>query len=325
LSPQPTQLLVRSTIGGVGGYWRPLAAVARLLEELGELAESLAGRALDDDGLASELADLWIITTAVADQFLGEVAEPDSDPVDPRAPGDPHPGDPRAPDDPLGELVAAAGAIARIVNYYDGPKTPRSLAEWPSLNDAVAEFHRRLAAVARARGVDLGAAVEEKLRAIPARDADRFAQAEHDPSTAPCLVGFRLLQGTPWGSEVERARLWGAPAWTPQTSARGAAAIVPTLTTFTRAATRERLEGYVIEGPPLDSGGSPGDWVRAMLSELAAHDPRRGEGAREPMADRGSEPPFEFNGVLLSAAVFAAHEPYILLRVCKDEGLDEPR
>jgi NTP pyrophosphatase (non-canonical NTP hydrolase) len=319
LSPRPTQLLVRSTIGGVGGYWRPLAAVARLLEELGELAESLAGRALDDDGLASELADLWIITTAVADQFLGEVAEPDSDPVDPHAPGDPH-----APDNSLGGLVVAAGAIARIVNYYDGPKTPRSLAGWSSLNDAVADFHRRLAAVAHAQGLDLGAAVESKLRAIPARDADRFAQAEHDPSTAPCLVGFRLLQGTPWGSEVERARLWGAPAWTPQTSARGAA-IVPTLTTFTRAATRERLEGYVIAGPALDSGESPGDWVRAMLSELAAHDPRRGEGAREPMADRGSEPPFGFNGVRLSVAVFGADQPYMLLLVGNGEGLDEPR
>jgi NTP pyrophosphatase (non-canonical NTP hydrolase) len=326
VSPQPTQLLVRSTIGGVGGYWRPLAAVARLLEELGELAESLAGGAPDDDGLASELADLWIITTALADQFLGEVAEPDSHPVDPRAPGEPHPpGEARAPDDPLGGLVAAAGAIARIVNYYDGPKTPRSLAGWPSLNDAVAEFHRLLGALSHAHGVDLEVAVADKLRAIPARDSDRFAQAEHDPSTAPCLVPFRMLQSTPWGARVERARLWGAPAWTPQALACNAAAIVPTLTTFTRAATRERLDGYVIAGPALDSVEAPDAWVRSLPSELAAHDPRRAGGVREPIAAPASETSFELNGVRLSVAVFGAHQPYVLLRVEGEQGPDEPR
>jgi NTP pyrophosphatase (non-canonical NTP hydrolase) len=310
LSPQATQLLVRSTIAGVGGYWRPLAAVARLLEELGELAESLAGSARDDDGLASELADLWIITTAVADQFLGEVAEPDSDPV-----GSP------APADTLGGLVAAAGTIARIVNYYDGPKTPRSLAGWPSLSDAVVEFHKRLAAVANAHGVDLGAAVEDKLRAIPARDSDRFAPAGHDPSTAPSLTLFRHLQG----ARVEQARLWGAPAWTPQTLARNAAAIAPTLTAFTRAATREHLEGYVIAGPALDSEESPDEWARAALGELELRDPGHGEDVPEPIAEGAPEMAFAFNGVRLWVAVLGAREPYILLRVEGEEGPHEPR
>jgi NTP pyrophosphatase (non-canonical NTP hydrolase) len=314
LSPQPTQLLVRSTIDGVGGYWRPLAAVARLLEELGELAESLADPAVDDDGLASELADLWIITSAVADQFLGEVAEPDS-----------HPVGSRTPSDPLGELVAAAGWIARIVNYYDGPKTPRSLEGWPSLNDAVADFHRRLGAVAHAHGVGLGAAVADKLHAIPARDSDRFAQAEHDPSTAPCLERFRLLQTTPWGARVEQARLWGAPAWSSRPLASGAAAIAPTLTSFTRAAMRERLDGYVIAGPALDSGESPEEWVRAALSELAARDPRRTEDPAEPIAVGASELAFAFDGVRLSVAVFGAHRPQILLRACAGEGTNGPR
>ena len=33
------QQLVRATMIAAGGYWRPLAAVARLLEELAELSE----------------------------------------------------------------------------------------------------------------------------------------------------------------------------------------------------------------------------------------------------------------------------------------------
>jgi NTP pyrophosphatase (non-canonical NTP hydrolase) len=293
--------------------------VARLLEELGELAESLAGSAVDDDGLASELADLWIITTAMADQFLGEVAEPDSDP-----------GASRARADPLGELVAAAGWIARIVNYYDGPKTPRSLDGWPSLNDAVADFHRLLGAVAHAHGVDLGAAAADKLHAIPARDSDRFAQAEHDPSTAPCLEQFRLLETTVWGARVEQPRLWGAPAWSSQPLAANAAAIAPTLTSFTRAAQRERLDGYVIAGPALDSGQSPDEWARAVLGELAGHDPRGAEAA--PAGGGGGsssssampQSAFAFAGARLSVTALGG-QPHIVLRVDDGERVDEPR
>jgi len=309
----------------VGGYWRPLAAVARLLEELGELAETLASHGDDGQELASELADLWIITTAVADQFLGEVDEPGSHRASPR---DSHDRDDRAsatPSDPLRELVTAAGQIARIVNYYDGPKTPRSLEGWPSLSDAVAEFHRRLATAAHAHGVDLGAAVADKLGAIPVRDSDRFAQAEHDPSTAACLEQFRLIQTTEWGAHVERARLWGAPAWSTQPLASNVAAIAPTLTSFTRAATRERLDGYVVRGPALGSMQSLDEWARDVLSELASHDPRPGKGVRGRVADPAAEGTFAFNGVRLSVAVLSDEHPHLLLRPSDVEGADGPR
>ncbi|MFI5009601.1 MAG: hypothetical protein ACHQDY_04930 [Solirubrobacterales bacterium] len=158
---------MRATLNAVGGYWRPLAAVARLLEELGELAEILVSPTPDAGGLAEELADLWIITTALADQFLGDVAEPDS-----------HPRRTPPSHDLFAELLAAAGLIARIVNYYDGPKTPRSLDGWVSLSDAVAEFHRVLADVAHAHDVDLATAVNSKLAAIPTLDAGRFPSGE---------------------------------------------------------------------------------------------------------------------------------------------------
>jgi hypothetical protein len=294
----------------VGGYWRPLAAVARLLEELGELAESLARPAQDDDELASELADLWIITTALADQFLGEVAEP---------------GTHGAAGGQLSELVAAAGQIARIVNYYDGPKTPRSLAGWPSLRDAVAELHGILAGVAQAHGVELSTAVADKLRAISVRDAARFARAPHDPSTAACLEQFRLIETTPWGTEVAQARLWGAPPWSAQSLASNVAAIVPTLTSFTRAALREQLEGYVVTGPPLESMELLADWAQAVLSELAGHDPQLDQHPRGGVDASGSEQSLMFNGVRLSATVLCERSPHILLRPVGLERPDGPR
>jgi NTP pyrophosphatase (non-canonical NTP hydrolase) len=162
-----TQERVRTTLGAVGGYWRPLAAAVRLLEELGELAEIIVSPTPDAGERAEELADLWIITTALADQFQGDVAEPGS-----------HPRRTPPSHDLFAELLAAAGLIARIVNYYDGPKTPRSLDGWVSLSDAVAEFHRVLADVAHAHNVDLAAAVRGKLAAIPTLDAGRFPSAD---------------------------------------------------------------------------------------------------------------------------------------------------
>jgi NTP pyrophosphatase (non-canonical NTP hydrolase) len=303
-----TQQLVRATMARVGGYWRPLAAVARLLEELGELAELLGARSPDREELASELADVWIITTALSDQFLGAVAEPGS--LE----------DPDSPHDQLDALVTCAGQIARIVNYYDGPKTPHSLEGWPSLNDAVAELHRALTHVARAHGVDLGTAVADKLRAIAVRDSRRFARAEHDPSTAPCLEQFRAAAARECGVQIGEARLWGAPAWSAQPLAANVAAIVPTLSSFMRAAPHERLDGYVVSGPALDSEQTAEEWARALLSELAAEDPlpELRAAAGDPAAGAAAAKVTfmsTFNGVPLSALVLPAPRPHVVLQL----------
>lgn len=305
---EPTRERVRAAMRQVGGYWRPLAAVARLQEELGELAELLMTCAPDveqhaadlaerwpselAEQCASELADLWIISTAIADQFLGCVAEPDSYPRRPPPSGD-----------LLGNVVIAAGRIARIVNYYDGPKTPRTLEGWAPLSDAVAELHRALADVAHAHGVDLADAVKKKLDAIPAVDADRFRDGDHDPSTAMSLERFRPLQAATLGPRAERARLWGSPEWSSTSFTSNVEAIVAELTSFTRAATWERLDGYLISGPSFTSTGLLDDWLRRLLVEMSDRDPVNGQPAPGPLdsADRQ----FAFNGLRLLVAVFS--------------------
>lgn len=256
-----TQERVRAAMERVGGYWRPLAATARLLEELGELAENLAHRDPDHAEIEAELADLWIITAAMSDQFLGWVAEP------------PGPGAGSSEHADLPKLVATAGQLARIVNYYDGPKGPRTLEGWTPLNDAVATFHRALGDVSAAQQVDLRGAVDRKLNAIPARDAGRFART-HDPSTAQSLAEFRAVQTTTQCPFAEQARLWGSPAWSlARPFESNVEAIVPTLTTFTKAALAERLDAYIISGPSFESMKLLAGWFRQLLSELARHDP----------------------------------------------------
>jgi NTP pyrophosphatase (non-canonical NTP hydrolase) len=305
-----TQERVRETMRSAGGYWRPLAAVARLLEELGELGESLAAR-VDSAEHASELADLWIITAALADQFLSEVAEPGSQ-LGPQSSQGPETRDLYV------ELVLAAGQIARIVNYYDGPKTPRTLDGWTSLGQAVADLHRALADIARAEGVDLREAVADKLRAIPVRDAGRFSAIHHDPRTAACLERFRLSPALARWPEIERAKLWGAPEWTADSPAANVAAMAPALVSFTKAAPLESLDGFVIAGPSFSTAESLAGWLGQLRLALAECDPRP-----LPTAAHTTRS-LDFNGLRMSVVIFlpfhetaarspSAEETFVLL------------
>jgi NTP pyrophosphatase (non-canonical NTP hydrolase) len=238
-----------------GGYWRPLAAVVRLLEELGELVELLESPEPSTEELASELADLWIITTALADQFLGAVAEPAT-----RTGATPN-------GVPAGEAIVAAAEIARVTNYYDGPKTPRSLEGFPSLRDAVPRFHEALGALAGTLEIDLAAAVAEKVQVIHERDMTRFEQDDSDPSTAACL---RLLRKAPalQGDPALGLRLWGAPAWHGGSIREAAVAMRPSLVSFAKAATAEDLQGYLIAGPATKGMPQP-YWLDALLDALS--------------------------------------------------------
>ncbi len=234
-----------------GGYWRPLAAVARLLEELGELAELLEDPGAHGDELAGELADLWIITTALADQFLIEVPDPECGARDASV--------------TAGALVIAAGPIGRVINYYDGPKTPRTGDRLPSLTDAVGHFHTQLELLAGALGVDLAAAVRAKITVIRGRDMKRFSRGGYDPSTAPVLA---LV------TEGPERKLWGSPELDLAADASEQATVLaPSLCAFARAAGPEGLEGYVIRAPAPRGSATLDAWLDGLLEALRGIEP----------------------------------------------------
>jgi hypothetical protein len=277
--PGETQLLVRATMLQAGGYWRPLAAVARLLEELGELAELLDEQDPASADVGSEVADLWIITTALADQYLAHVPEPSA-----AAAGLTGREDKRR----LSDVVQAAGVIARVVNHYDGPKTPRG--SLPPLAVAIDAFHGELGRLARTMGIDLADAVADKLQTIRSRgDLTRFQRSGHDPSTTDSLARYRA--GEPGR---EHLRLWGAPEWDGVAAPAAAAVIEPWLDAFAKAAVAERLEGFVIPGPIPN--GDAGTWTARLLEALGA------EGGRVVR-----------QGLQMDATVQAGDEVFLLL------------
>src|SRR4051794_9625151 len=65
---------IHAHIKSVGGYWSPLSTLARITEELGEFCAALEN-AKNSQEQALELADLFIITTCLANQYCAHLDE----------------------------------------------------------------------------------------------------------------------------------------------------------------------------------------------------------------------------------------------------------
>ncbi|HEY5396232.1 MAG TPA: hypothetical protein VIL16_12625 [Trebonia sp.] len=303
--PAYLQARVHAMIADLGGYWRPVNAVARLLEELAELGEelTLANAGDNRDRLSGEFADLWIISTCLASQFTVTLAD-DPDPA--TANHADKDKDKHNEANGFARLVEDAGRIARVVNYYDGPKNPRSLDGFPTLTAAIGTFQRTLRMLAASHGVDLHAAVESKVAAAGQRDRGRFA-VSYDPSTADSLRAFRAAV-TP---SSETARSWGAPAWDRRlTVEHNVDRIVPFLTSFAKAAEREALTGFVIrldDGPETAGLPALSRHLSRVLTCLAARSPQPNGAFRPEVRRPGWQ--FSFHGARLLITVFTPLHP----------------
>lgn len=294
----PTQERVRDALHHAGGYWRPLAACARLLEELGELADAeTSGEPLEFPG---EFADLWIITAAMADQFLAQVPEPSAHHTTGTGAS-------------IADLLVAAGPIARIVNYYDGPKTPRTLDGWVTIGPAVSAFHAALANLARARGVDLADAIADKLASMSRSDVGRF-KPTFDASTAPSLGAFAEVRAKTQCPFAPAARMWGADLWESSSFGASILAVAQPLASFAKAAVPEQLDAFVFKGAEAPDMAALARWFRRTLTELSRRDPAGSNVMRGRLDRPGWQ--FEFNRLRMFVAVFSSLYAPIHPRYC---------
>jgi NTP pyrophosphatase (non-canonical NTP hydrolase) len=306
------QAQVHAMIQSIGGYWRPVNAVARLLEELAELGEELTTADIEGNGekFPAEFADLWITSTCLANQFLLTLADDRAEAAEPYQDG---------AEGGFVRLVEQAGRIARVVNYYDGPKNPRSLDGFPTLTAAITSFHRTLRILAVSQGVDLDAAVESKVTAAAERDRGRFT-VSYDPSTANSLRAFEPIPPPAQDPASRPARrLWGAPTWDGRlTVEHNVDLIVPFLTCFAKAAERENLDGFVIrlpDGPETGDLPALSRHLSRVLICLAARGPQ--PNASFPTEARAPGWQFSFGGSRLSISVFSPLYPAPYAQNCQ--------
>jgi len=293
-------------IHAVGGYWRPMNGIARLLEEIGEVAEQLDSTDSDDEALVDELADVFIISTCVANQFKVGLTGFNSPPITST-----YSKDRNTSGNPLLSILQHAGRLARIVNHYDGPKNPRSFDGWVTIGPVVSDLHRELFRVALTCSADLDQAIERKIAEATVRDAGRFSRT-YDPGTAKALELFEgeVVASTPCFF-AQGASLWGAPNWS---VARSLAGNVDELSrylySFSKAARQELLDGFVVAIPSHIVGRSLqrlAQWFSGFLRMLTNTDPH----GRQSLADDVARPgwQFSYNGLRLFVSTFSPIYP----------------
>jgi hypothetical protein len=232
---------VNEVILSVGGYFPVLAGVARLVEEIGELSELLREEP-DVDELASELADVFIISACIANQYCLTLTTYKS-PVKVESQL------PISPQSSIITMIEAAGLVSRAANYYEGfkPLKRNEVAQSVQLplNTIVSELSR-LAIVSR---LDLITIVEEKITKIASRDQDRF-EAKFDPSTAEALVSFDAVVRNTLCPFARAARMWGTLDYSQaNTTAENAIRLTNDLAKFARVARVESLDALVVRVP----------------------------------------------------------------------------
>jgi len=306
--PRITKLhtAVHDSIHTVGGYWPPLAATARLLEEVGEVNELFQKR-INGPQLDAELADLMVISTCLANQYCIRLADWNIAYESPEVATSFVYKSAALTAAWISQLAIYAGQVARTVNMYEGIKQPREASGTPHpLGRWIALLHGHIIGIANARGIDIWSTVEQVIAAKSRRDADRFSRS-YDPTMAHSLEAFRKIQAATVCPYAPTAKLWGAPDWeADQTTEANLSKILPPLQRFAFVQRWEPLDGFVLE---LTNHGDFSD-LEAMASTLNGvlrwlnDNDARGTPVFGPNV-RAKDWQFTFAGVRLFVLVFA--------------------
>ncbi|MFK3939955.1 MazG nucleotide pyrophosphohydrolase domain-containing protein [Alkalihalobacillus sp. NPDC078783] len=242
------QQLIDQSIRRLGGYWRTLSGLARVTEEVGELAELLITKEKNPDTIGGELADVFIITTCLANQFATDLTQEYEDIGLPT-----NVSKIKCPDenvsasDLLLALMRRAGTIARIINHYDGDKPMKRTEEQLSLGGQIALFHQELFSFASALHTTVFDHVAKTVRKNLKRDQNRFAMTS-DPITEPgAMEALELSTLFQQGS-----RFWSIRQWDASRSIEHNLSVTQlTVDRFKKCAHAEGLDGLILTMPPL--------------------------------------------------------------------------
>lgn len=209
----------------LGGYWRPLSGLARLLEEVGEVGGALYTD--DQTALREELMDVFVISTCLANQYAitlrRQVAGNDDEAQDKR----------------YYRLVREAGEVGRILNAYEGDKKLKPSATPGSLQRHIEAVQQAVLALAGKIEFDLYAAIIPLIEDKSSRDFGRFDYTP-DPITESSVRDYlAYVQGRYWGG-IEAKPFEEASRYREREGH---------LTRFLKIAEVEGLDGFVIRQP----------------------------------------------------------------------------
>lgn len=306
------QLRIDEHIRSLGGYWRSISALARLNEEVGELAEILLEPELDMEELAMELADIFVISTCISNQYLNRLDEEYKQVGLPRAINELSilNSEEKSAEDMFLNIVIASGKVSRIINHYEGDKKKKKTETVMTLGCEISKLHRELFIISKYHNINLFKNIDKVLEKSAHRDKNRFDIA-HDPITEPSLKNFQGIVFNTKCSFARTAKVWGNYEWDEMLSfERNIQNSLPSLIRFTKAADAEGLDGYVFEiknSNLEDSFDGLCSVLKNTMDNLSAFDPT-GENVMQTQIDH-SDWQFTFNGVRLFTTTFASFYP----------------
>lgn len=206
----------------LGGYWRPLSGLARLLEEVGEVGAALDER--NGDSLVEELLDVFVISTCLANQYAIRLKDQAQCASTSNIPNSYY------------KLVREAGEVARILNAYEGDKKLKATAVPGSLQKRIQNVQHEVWNIAREEGIHLYELLDDLIKDKSSRDFGRFDHTP-DPITEQSVRKYN--------SHID-GRFWGGIEPKPFETIDRYKKRESNLTRFIKIAEVEGLDGFVI-------------------------------------------------------------------------------
>lgn len=209
----------------LGGYWRPLSGLARLLEEVGEVGGALYDE--DEAALVEELLDVFVISTCLANQYAIELEDQSNERDEQRV------------HHAYYMLVREAGEVARILNAYEGDKKLKASSMPGSLQHRIEGVQRAVFNLAREIGLDVYAEIGSLIAEKSARDFGRFDHTPDPVTESSVRLYTRFNTGRYWGG-IEAKPSEGTSRYREREY---------NLERFFKIAHVEGLDGFVIRQP----------------------------------------------------------------------------
>lgn len=230
------QWRIDSAIRQLGGYWPPLAGVARVLEELAELANAQNPR-----DRCCEAVDCVVAAMAVANQYAVKISGEHALTTA---------GSER-------DALIAAGQIARMVNRIEGSKPPKPLEEGaPSLEKVFSTFLGALAGTMGTTTSEILQAAAFTAESNAERDLGRFTPRV-DAVTADSRDSY--LEATRSVTFAPQVGVWGVDATSTE-------AITPEVLWFLRLDAIHPM--HCLVAGPFRAGDAQKDLVWQAFSDL---------------------------------------------------------
>ncbi|MCJ7841654.1 YqcI/YcgG family protein [Lederbergia sp. NSJ-179] len=301
------QKLIDGSIRSLGGYWRSISALARLMEELGELGEILLDVPDESEELGGELADIFVISTCIANQYLSDLKleyERMGFPTDINELNLINCND--SIYEKFLKMSMIAGRIARIINHYEGDKVKKPKERDRTLGSEISKLHYELIGLSNLLNINIFHYVSKVVNISSVRDKNRF-KISHDPTTEASLDRFKSVINETACFFSQKAKVWGSYEWDSNISIKdNVRNTLPSLMRFTKCAEIEALDGFVIEVRD-DRYANDIDGLSTVLKEtfnvIAENDPTGKNCMKENIEDENWQ--FSFNNVRLFVTTFA--------------------